>query len=316
MISFQGLPSVGAPRERLADWLEFLALTSRERETSRANLVAALGIAGGIRGPSAPDDEELDDTDTTLEGIADAVFAELDDRLLATGGEAGVFPFRLSENLLGLKSGMEESVYTFMVMLAHWPKENSGFFKEGVKLFEELSAEAAKKYLGGSKLPSESMVFGFPRRGLPAGFAAAVKELCCKLGEGNGPKRNRPKMKDQKDAKLDVVAWTSFLDGRSGKLIAFGQCATGYNWESKTAELGDPRDWWDTWIDDRPGAWPVKMFFVPHRVSARDWLHVCSHAGILFDRCRIAHLASDVSEPLRSTCGDWASQALMKVTAG
>jgi len=73
-----------------------------------------------------------------------------------------------------------------------------------------------------------------------------------------------------------------------GRLIAFGQCAAGGNWAAKKTELGDPIDWWTKWIADRPGAWPIKMFFVPHRVSTDDWFDLCTVSGIFLDRCRFA----------------------------
>lgn len=307
MIRFDDLPSVNASVERLADWLEFLALSSDGHSVSRSDLIRDLGISG------TTDAIENTDVDGSIEATADDVFSELDERIISTGGDAGPYPFTLSENVLALKTGQEGSIYVFLCLLALWAKQNDRLFKDGAKLFEDVSAEAIRSYLGGTTNHAKSTVFGFPRRILPKGFADAVDALCKELGEGIGVNRKRPKLMDQKDAKLDVVAWREFLDKRPGKIIAFGQCAAGQDWAAKKSELGDPCDWWTTWIADRPGAWPIKAFFVPHRVSSRDWLDVSQNAGVLFDRCRISQLASPASSALVSQCSEWSRSALEKV---
>jgi hypothetical protein len=309
VIRFDDLPSAGASPERIADWIEFRVLTSKPHSVSRAELMSDLRISGTN---DVLDSEWEISEDSEYEGIVDAVFFELDDRLRATGGEDGQYPFALGENTVVLRDGTENGLYAFLILVAFWSDENNGFFREGVKLFEEVSADAAREYVGANKLAGGAAVFGFPRRVLPAGFESAVTQLCAAVREGNGPNRQRPKIKDQKDAKLDIVAWTNFLDGRCGKLIAFGQCAAGNNWAEKTSELIAPVDWWTKWIMDRPGAWPIKMFFVPHRISMRDWLDVTASAGFLFDRCRIAHLA-EMREVLKNSCTDWTSRALKKL---
>ena len=37
-----------------------------------------------------------------------------------------------------------------------------------------------------------------------------------------------------KDGGIDVAAWRSHRDGRPAKLILYGQCASGMNWEGKS----------------------------------------------------------------------------------
>jgi hypothetical protein len=315
MISFQDMPSVGASTERLADWVEVKALTSANGLLSRPELIGALRISGSADCQDDSDDEgDQTSPDEIVEGVADSVFAELDDRQKATGGEAGCYPFELSENLLETRDASDKSVYAFLVLLAHWSKEDSAQFKQGVKVFEQLSAEAARNYLGGPfALESRALVFGFPRTDMAKGFANALRQLCREVGEGHGPHRTRPRLTDQNDAKLDVVAWTSFLDDRSGKLIAFGQCAAGIHWREKRAELPDPADWWKIWIQGGPAVKPIKMFFVPHRVSRDEWFMMSAIAGILFDRCRIAHLASAVPEGLKTAHSGWTLAALRQL---
>jgi len=51
----------------------------------------------------------------------------------------------------------------------------------------------------------------------------------------------RLRLHHQRDAKLDVVVWRPFpdgrADGRAGPVVGFGQCATGRGWAAKLHEL-------------------------------------------------------------------------------
>jgi hypothetical protein len=304
---FSELPPVTAPPERLADWLESCALTSPERSVSRAGFIRDLGITGTI---DAEQEEGETQMSSVIESVSDDVFQELDERARSCGDEPGGYPFNVTDNLLEVKKGAHESAYVFMALLALMEKESSPIFKAGSKLFEEVCAEAAKRYLGAPHDCVRSVVFGFPRRVLPRGFADAVDLLCQELGEGIRARRSRPGLPDQKDGKLDLVVWRQFYEGRPGKLIGFGQCATGRNWQGKVSELPDPRDWWGLWVDDHPGVPPVKMFFVPHRVDGKNWFQTCVLGGILFDRCRIAQLVQGAPGDLQGRCAEWTARAL------
>ena len=108
-----------------------------------------------------------------------------------------------------------------------------------------------------------------------------------------------------KDASLDIVSWLPFPDKQSGKLIAFGQCATGKHWWGKRTEL-NPYDWIRAWLKKTPQVVPVKMFFVPHAISRTEWALLGYVAGIIFDRFRISYLAErSVPESLRANLRDW-----------
>jgi hypothetical protein len=310
------MPSVGAPKERLADWMEVQALILPSARFSRADLASALGISGSADSQDDPDDsDEQPSQDEIVEAAVESVFAELDDRQKATGGEAGCYPFDLSGELLETRADPAQSVYSLLMLLGHWTKEKSSVFKTGAKLLERLSAEAARNYISGRLPIGRSHVFGSPRTEMAKGFPDALKQLCRDLGEGRGPCPNRPKIFDKNDANLDIVAWTSFPDGREGKLIAFGQCASGIHWKKKRSDLTDTADWWKTWIQDPVAVKPMKMFFVPHRVEPDEWFETCALAGVLFDRCRIAYFAAEPPDALRVACSDWTSLVLAQLRA-
>ena len=99
----------------------------------------------------------------------DGVFAELDDRAKSCGGENGTYPFTLTGSVFELKPDRETSIYVFLVLIALWSEENDSVFKQKVKLFEDLSTEAAKRYFGGPDACVHGRVFGFPRRVLQGG---------------------------------------------------------------------------------------------------------------------------------------------------
>jgi len=94
-----------------------------------------------------------------------------------------------------------------------------------------------------------------------------------------------------------------------GKLIGFGQCATGHNWRTKLSELQTPA-FWKKWITEPAAVDPVRMFFVPFRVEAIKWDDASIDGGILFDRCRIASLAANLDDALRRSCRRWTRHVL------
>ena len=130
------------------------------------------------------------------------------------------------------------------------------------------------------------------------------------MGEGQGNRR-RPSTRSQKDAKLDIVTWRAFEDGRSGKLIAFGQCATGANWKTKLAEL-QPRDFYTMWLAENIAVDPIRTFFMPFRVLEDDWFGVAVSGGVVFDRCRIAHHAHRVGGSVKAQIAAWNRDVLAK----
>ncbi len=171
------------------------------------------------------------------------------------------------------------------------------------RLFEDLCCLAASLYLGG-----ESLRFAHPRTELPAHFGKAVTTLCARLGEGQ-EFRKQPTL-HSKDATLDVVAWKHFPDGLSGKLVLFGQCASGGDWNSKLGAL-QPLSFCEQWMIEVPPSDLLRGFFVPHRIPYDSWSWTNRRGGILLDRCRIAHWTSSdqAREPLEQIT-DWVEEAL------
>ena len=129
-----------------------------------------------------------------------------------------------------------------------------------------------------------------------------------RIGEGSGSS-GHPEAPKQKDAGLDVVVWRDFPDKRDGKLIAFGQCATGENWTGKLGDLR-PRDWCKLWMNESPLVDPLATLFVPRRVDRDFWRRANGYGGILFDRCRVVALTTQLDKIVETRVGAWTAKAL------
>lgn len=312
MISPIAVPEASANPDEHADWLELNALWSDDGNSSIEDLARSItrsGTADAVR----EEDDGYAYEDRGIEiahVVAEDAFILLEERFLACGGEAGGYAFELGERYIKVRVHGDKSVYTFLLLLSKFGKDSGPRGADGAKIFERICSKAAESYFGGRETAAKSVVFGFPRRGFPRGFPAALDRLSQELGEGGGH-RMRPTLRHQKDAKLDLVVWHHFADGKPGKMIGFGQCAAGIDWPQKLSEL-QPRNFWDLWLRDPPAVEPVKMFFLPHQVERDRWFDSCRHAGIVFDRCRIAHHASDLGEDLMGECGAWSRFVIEK----
>lgn len=317
-------PRLDDPPDEMADWAECWSLVNKDGNTSFSELRSVMKIGGSadayvesdafeygeIEGASEAQ-EEIESVDL-YEAAAEAAFLEISDRIYACGDTN--YPFNVSSEGISAREDSENSVYTFLLLLSKYGPEAGPKKSQGAKLFEDICAHAILSLLGGSENFAHAEVFGFPRRVSCNGFATALDGLCERLAEGEGSKK-RPTTKDQKDAKLDIVGWKSFRDKKKGRLIIFGQCGTGDNWRNKRTELIATADWCSYWMKDRPAVWPIRAFFVPHRVGVRDWFETCVYGGLLFDRCRIASYANALPKTNVDQIMEW-SKHVMEQNSG
>lgn len=318
-------PNLGDSPEEKADWVECWTLVSKDRNTSFSELRSVLKIGGSADAYSESNEFEYSEAegsavdvvsaeDTDLyEASAEDTFIEISDRLSACGESA--YPFLVTGEALTIRADTNASVYTFLLLLSKYGPDAGPKKNEGAKLFEDVCAHAVLTFLGGEKNLAEAHVFGFPRRVNHTGFSTALDALCGNLKEGDGCK-NRPTTPEKKDANLDVVGWKSFRDQKKGRLIVFGQCATGNNWQSKRSELIQPGDWCSLWMKDRPAVLPIRAFFVPHHIDSKDWYETCVTGGLLFDRCRIASNTTDLPKAILKKIIAWIRYVVEKNRGG
>ena len=175
------------------------------------------------------------------------------------------------------------------------------------KLFEELSAAAAGRYLGDSET---TIVFGWPRRNFPQGFRDAVVALAKHLREGEKC-NDRDGLQFAKDDGLDIVARRDFPDRKASKLILFGQCAVGRHWKQKIGELR-PSNWCKRNFAGTIAVDPIPAFFVPRALSDKD-ANLAGVNQILLDRCRISALCSEaLDHQLHGQLQEWIDDSLQR----
>jgi len=272
------LPTPATNVVRLADWVELCAVISPDHNYSIGDLERALKSSGVLK----PTEDSEQDPEAGVEAVPEIcteVYRELETR---TVGAGPAYPFQLQPaGVLELAVNIEEfSPYMFCLCLSYWPVARvRGMRVFPDRLFERLSAEAARNYIGG-----ESVRFAFPRDELPPGFGRALEVVCARLGEG----RVRERTGRPGDAKLDVVAWRHFPDKSPGKLVLFGQCASGADWEGKLGEL-QPDAFCGSWLSVAPASKIVKAFFIPHRMDRDDWEDATRQGGLVFERCRLSY---------------------------
>lgn len=314
MVSLEVPPAASDPTV-LADWLELTAAASPGAIRSQQDLIAALGRTGSIDAvpfPEGIDDEPLDELveleDETLEPIAEAAF----DLLAWREGYLGEhYPFSV-DSVLRAGAEAQASPYLFLTALTHFGPTYKPAPESGASLFERVSRTALVEYLGGLERV-RSYDFGFPRREGPKAFRDALNDLCRAMGEGLGCKVSRAKTDDVKDAKLDLVAWVPFEDGRRNQLSVFGQCAAGTDWDDKLNEL-QPVEFCNIWLKENPAIGPVLAFFVPRQVEESLWFKV-RYGRIFFDRLRIARFLERLDAELAERCAAWTAAAISSLAS-
>jgi hypothetical protein len=298
-------PAASDPTEILADWLELQALRSPRRDASLESLVRVIRRAGSTDATAGP---RGDRGSEESQRVAEDAFSEIGDRYLACGGEG--YPFDVEQGLIRLKQDGEKSPYIFLLLIS--VNEPTSGHTGTATLFEHLCRHAAHRYLGGDENRARALRIGAPRKAPLAMFHQAVDDLCVQLREGGGC-MSLDKGKHKGDNGLDIVAWRDFPDLKAGKLIAFGQCASGVtDWQSKLAEL-DERAFMKKWLRVQLVVDPIRLFFLPRRIPRDDWEHAGIDGGILFDRCRIVACLRDIDRALGAGCRGTTRRLLRKL---
>lgn len=291
------VPKIDDPL-RWADWLEISAAHNADGNSSRADLEGALRLS--------PFFEK-----SGQEGIAiraSEVFVELGERAQSAGD---AYPFQLDRNVLQKKSDLRDyPAYFFCLVLSYcgWVrKKGDTVFPE--RMFEDLSCMAAESYTAGNV-----MRFAYPRTGsgiLPAGFREAIQQATQLIREGDSAKQKPAR--STKDDSLDVLAWRHFPDLLPGKLILVGQCAAGEKWDTKLNDL-QPIATTNEWMTNPIISQMLKAIFIPHRVPRAEWERCNRRAGIVFERCRIAHWSHRTEHrPKMQPYIQWSSERIKSV---
>lgn len=264
--------------------------------------------------------EDADAEDDVNQFVEDA-FYELSNRARHCG-DASSYPFALSSTGTKLMRKKASSphcdVYTYLLLATqlNMKTEKVQGGQDATVVFEHLCSEVAERYWGGPHAHVGSLVFGTGRDWDDAGtttsdvgvFRHAIEDLCKRVGEGHAFQNRNAGSLTAKDGKLDIVVWRDFADSRVGKLIGFGQCKTGTNWEADLMKLR-PEGFCQKWLLSQPPVVPVRLYFVCDRVVDR-WYDRCVDGGLIFDRCRIVEYADKLSASTAARIKKWTDAAL------
>ena len=322
------LPTISARSSPidLADWLELRALADRDQNASRQDLVAELRRNGTV---DAYDEGSVLDTDVyadelgrtddaadivvdsrgeLTESIAESALDEVANR--ARAAQSG-YVYEVYDDYIQLKPTIDvgASTYIFQLLLSTLgPREADEAKLHPDRQFELICVQALQSYLG-TTAKTRGFRFGWPREEPYSNFAQAVSHIISLIGEGGAFKAD-DLARASKDDKLDVIVSIPFDDDAASQLIAFGQCATGADWESKLSELYDPGKWCQRWMTEPPLVSPIKTFFVPHCIHYGRWKGASLQAGILFERCRISSKFARLDDPEFQPARDWILRVL------
>ena len=298
MFKWPGTPSSRPPEHELADYAELVCW--KQGSTSMNALSADLDRLGeNDYSDGVPEEEELPQ-------VVEEAYLEIERRQEACGDG---YPFVIGGKGYTLHASQEANsnytIYKYLLLATRLnmkdKRAHAGI--DGASLFEELASEAARQYLG---LRAESIVFG-TAAGM-ADFPGKVNDLCKRIKEGDGYVNRNEAPPNERDGKLDVVAWKHFADRLPGKLIAFGQCKTGTNYKDTLTQL-QPDSFCKKWLRSPLVLTPMRMFFVAEALSRSRWANTSYDAGLLFDRCRIVDFCDGINGAVLEKVTTWTKAA-------
>ena len=296
MFKWPGTPSSRPPQHELADYAELVCW--EQGSTSINALSANLGrLDENDYSDGVPVEEKIPQ-------VVEEAYHEIERRKEACRDG---YPFVIGEHGYTLHANSKvvnhkHIIYKYLLLATRLNMNINHKHANisGTHLFEELASEAAREYLGAR---AESIVFG---TAAGSNFPRKVNDLCKRIKDGDG--YHKRSSASPQDDKLDVVAWKHFADQLPAKLIAFGQCKTGTNYERELTQL-QPDVFCSNWLLSPPALTPMRMFFVAEAVSRLGWDSASSKAGLLLDRCRIVDFCDDISGAVLKKITTWTKTA-------
>jgi hypothetical protein len=294
-------PTPGARAHELADFAELLAWD--RGSTSAREIVRTLNQTDDNEQNVGCEDDEVENTESV-----DDVFLELEKRSKICG-DAYPFEMKLGQSLEHRaidQNNKPAVIYRYLLLCTRLNMCNNKVHArlDGTLLFEELSAATMREYLGFDR--AKAMVFGTSVAG---GFAEKVKELCDTLKEGGTYRSVDASGSDANDGNLDALAWATFLDSNSGKLILFGQSKTGTSWHDQITQ-SRPKDFARKWFSNGY-FWvePVRTLCVAESVDPDRWESLLIGGGLLMDRCRLVEMSRRIDDDLFNRVCRWTIDA-------
>lgn len=307
MFTLPEKPYARSKPHELADFVELHCLKKR-----RFSIVELTGIFK----------READEADEPSEGCEDAEHYMLDkaDEVINVieqrAEECGAYPFKVISPgyIIERKTSTEQTsgsvIYSYLLMATRLNMNTEKKQREidATKKLEELGAHVIQEYLGG-KEHARSIVFGTASK---SKFPERIKHLIQELGENTSYFDRHGIGQDAQDGTLDVVGWIPFSDSKAGKVIVFVQCKTGTHWREATTKTR-PKLFSKNFFSDELPVEPLRAYCIADSVIVDEWGRRTAEAGILFDRCRIVNLCSNIPDELFEPIKTWAEAAILVV---
>jgi hypothetical protein len=296
-------PEIESSSHLLADWLELVALFSKEGRVFVEELTSQLDLD---RDQSS---DEISVEDDQLEDTANRVASEIEHRAKVLG-EAYPFNFASDGRLLEVarpyawRAG--KLTYVFSLIMAH--ASRSPIVPESLAPTEEELVAARDLFqicatiaaAGHCRGPAFSL--GWPRPD-SSKFLDKVKEIWTYFRDGkplDEPGPNSPKK--VKDEGIDVVAWAFQADSQPGTHYLLGQVASGKNWEEKSVKSSIDV-FHGEWFEIQPATLATPAIFIPYLIEDAQMRRVTLSHGHVLHRGRMPLLASIGVELAQSGVG-------------
>ena len=172
-------------------------------------------------------------------------------------------------------------------------------FTRSAKIMQIESYLTAAEILGGS-----AYWFGYPRPD-HSNMLTAVQKLVEAMGLGVAPsERPLGLSRNANDGTVDIVTWRPFRDGQPAAVVAYGQVASGRNWDTKPIGAY-VKGHFISWFAKPPSHQHIELLFVPvlqhHKLresSSEDYREVAREQarlremdfGVVIDRLRLTEL--------------------------
>lgn len=310
----------GATRSQIADWIELEALVSKRRRFSWADLVKGQGIEADQDHGVEPDplSGELLEEEIT-NGKLELFVSELGDELQFRSESLGHrYPFEFStrsgrwmlesKRIEDINVSAPQLTYVACLLMSsirHKTLRSPGVAH--VKKMEECM-QRLSWYLAGLIVGGESHWFGYPRPNKATTMRQAITKLLEEIRQGR-IRDDDPEWTTghEHDGGIDIIAWRSFLDGRPGSLVLYGQVASGDNWIIKPVSDEGVKANFHSWFLDEPTSHFLPATFIPfmqhdgckpksgqsfETAAYAKALHFEQVYGLIVDRMRLCELAA------------------------
>jgi hypothetical protein len=250
-------------------------------------------------------DQDLPEEPPTFQAEELTLEADSARELLETRSEVfgRCYPFEIEGPSITLrKLTANRRMYLFLLIASSYKYLARGADRDATtKGFERLSLPALRRYFG-KRLDAYVFGTGATRGSRYHGdVTVAIDKMLADtlLLPSRRWEEHKAKVSASGDRGLDLVGWVPFAkeDPADLRIVIFGQCATGRNWEGKQFEAS--RAAWARTIDLGHPLTQVLFISFAWRDEGGQWEDslALSSENILFDRERIVHLLADTRPP-------------------